>query len=138
MAELIFLPGSSSEFDASPYLEENGYTVKKVNIYDEFTYTDKAGNSVKPIVGYRYVISVKLSSIPEENIATMNAALSNVSIPVTFSFPDSDITAVDHTVTANFNRPDISVTAVRRFSDGVYWDDNITLVSEDFYSDDCL
>lgn len=134
MAQLTIGNGVSS-FDLSPYLEENGYTVRKVNIYDDFDYTDTHGDTVRPIIGYRFEADVKLSAVPEEIIASLNAAMTAASFNCTFTFPHS---TEDDTITASFSRPDITVTAVKQYSDGLYWDEKLTLLSEPFYSDDCL
>jgi hypothetical protein len=135
MAELI-ITGTNNTFDLSPYLEEEGYTVRKVNIYDDYEYSDNRGNRTRPVIGYRYEADVKLTAVPEEVIANLNAAMTAASFDVSFTFPDSSLAGEN--VTVRVSRPDITVTAVQQYSDGVYWDESVKLVSEDYYSDDCL
>jgi hypothetical protein len=135
MAELI-ITGTGSTFDLSPYLEEEGYTVRKVNIYDDYEYSDARGNAARPIIGHRYEADVKLSAVPEEVIANLNAAMTAAAFDVSFTFPDSSLSGEN--VNVRVSRPDITVTAVHQYSDGVYWDESVKLVSEDYYSDDCL
>jgi hypothetical protein len=132
MSQLRIMSGDTALFDLSPYLEEGLYTVRRVNVYDDFSYTDEGGHTIRPIAGYKYEIDVSLTDVPEEVIASVNAAMTEFAFSIEFDFPPSG------SVTALFTRPDISVTAVRRLSDGVYWDEKLTLLSEEFYSDYCL
>lgn len=135
MAELI-IGTEQNAFDLSPYLDKQGYTVRKVNIYDDFEYSDSHGERIKPIIGYRYEADVKLSAVPEEVIAALNAAMTAAAFDAAFTFPDN--ANLGENITARCSRPDITVTAVRQYSDGVYWDEQLVLVSEAYYSDDCL
>ncbi|MDR0987650.1 MAG: hypothetical protein LBL98_08175 [Ruminococcus sp.] len=121
MAQII-----AGGFDFSPYIIDNGYKIRRVNIYE-----DLPADFGKVISGYRIEIEINLKNINETDIAAINASLEDEQTDVTYTFCGEERTDP-------FPRPEVEVIAVSENPDGIYWDVFLRFLSEGFYSDDRL
>ncbi|MDR0903128.1 MAG: hypothetical protein LBM59_00665 [Ruminococcus sp.] len=121
MAQII-----AGDFDLSPYITDNGYKIRRVNIYE-----DLPEGFGKTLAGYKIEIEISLKDIREDIISGFSSSLSDDEIEVTYTFCGEERTD-------NFPRPEIEVTAVSENPDGIYWDVFLRFLSEGFYSDDRL
>jgi hypothetical protein len=111
-------------FNLSPYIEDNGYKIRRVNIYEDIPVT-------RVIAGYYIEIEVKLHDLREDVLGGLKSALENEVIPVTYTFGGEECVN-------DFPRPEVEITAVSENPDGIYWDVVLRFKSEGFYSDDRL
>ncbi|MDR0975212.1 MAG: hypothetical protein LBL80_05920 [Ruminococcus sp.] len=120
MAELI-----AGGYNLSPLIEDNSYSIRRINIYED-TDTD-----IRAVAGYKIEIIVKLKGIKEAIIADIRNAVSSETVPVTYTFCGEQITS-------DFPRPEIELTAVSEYPEGIYWDGILRFMSGGFYPSDCL
>jgi hypothetical protein len=121
MAQMI-----AGGFEFSPYIDEGGYKIRKVNIFE-----DIPANLGRVIAGYYIEIEVKLHDLRENVLSELKTSLEDETIPVTYTFCGEEFVN-------NFPRPEIEITAVSENPDGIYWDVILRFKSEGFYSDDRL
>jgi hypothetical protein len=119
MAQMI-----AGGFNLSPYIDEGGYKIRRVNIFEDIP-------AARVVAGYYIEIEVRLHDLREDVLAGVNISLEDEVIPVTYTFCGEDCVN-------DFPRPEVEITAVSENPDGIYWDVLLRFKSEGFYSDDRL